>query len=879
MSQLLQFYKSFQQSKAPVSKPAPTFEDLTIDDTLSEQQRIVRYSKSTIGLQRLVHVKKMADVARSIGYAETAASLIPLIGPLSKDVEPVVKQHLVEQLRYIAKFCCEAGGEEGYRTVLEDILPVTATLLEDDKLEVRQSASLTLVEVAQLIKIDDIGQYVLTIILRLAHEDDREEMRMTASQLLNLLAEALGADLCKQFVIPEVVSLAEDPVFRVRKSTALNFHNICKVGGEHELLERLMPAFVRLSKDDMYRVRRACAESLSEISKNVSEDVRLGVLVEIFLRLTHDPSKLVKQSVLQQAGMFVATLPARAINENILNQYCSMISNPTGDANVDNDLKYICAFSFPAVFQVIGPKRWHEVREVYHILAQSRSTNIKQTLAHSLHEVARILAEGAVVEEELVPVFEEMVQDVEVVQMGVIKHLAKFLACLPEPCRVSYLPLLHDILHSTNPFNWRLRRYLAHQLPDLVLLPPKEDLFRTLFPTVMILLQDPVASVRLVTFHGVTALLLNLYQLIESEVQASGDSDLAISYQQNVEDVIAAINSFASGEKFQLRQLWLELCSQLLRDLPRDVFEHNFIEGILSLTCDTVTNVRIALSVFLTSYDIAPYSTGTGADAGTDTDKGAGADAEGKQSNWHWLLRRADIKACVERLSRDDRDVFLNLSKLAPLYPDVAFSEMSCRGRKTPPGGSTPITLDASPMTTRPLDVHAPPTLTITSEYADNSEDISICISADASVDTISSPQGSSKSRSGSFTVQPIEIDHILSRSPTGRHPELTAFSAEANTIVADEIDMLDGFVPYGPYRTQKGDFDNTPDYDEDRDVDEAAEIEAAAAAKAAIAAAENAEAAEDTVADLAASRGVSIDSNNSSDTRDSTDDVLPDSI
>jgi hypothetical protein len=113
----------------------------------------------------LVHVKKMADVARSIGYAETAASLIPLIGPLSKDVEPVVKQHLVEQLRYIAKFCCEAGGEEGYRTVLEDILPVTATLLEDDKLEVRQSASLTLVEVAQLIKIDDIGQYVLTIIL------------------------------------------------------------------------------------------------------------------------------------------------------------------------------------------------------------------------------------------------------------------------------------------------------------------------------------------------------------------------------------------------------------------------------------------------------------------------------------------------------------------------------------------------------------------------------------------------------------------------------------------------------------------------------------------------------------------------------------------
>jgi serine/threonine-protein phosphatase 4 regulatory subunit 1 len=244
----------------------------------------------------------------------------------------------------------------------------------------------------------------------LAHEDDKEEMRMTAAQLLNLLAETLGYDLCRQFVIPEVVSLAEDPVFRVRKSTALNFHSVCKVGGEHELLERLMPAFVRLSKDDMYRVRRACAESLSEISKNVNEDIRLGVLVEIFLRLTHDPSKLVKQSILQQSGMFIATLPSRAVNENILSQYCSMIASPTGDVTVDSELRQICAFTFPAVFQVIGRNRWKEVRDVYHNLAQSRNTAIKQTLAYSLHEVAKILDDDQLVEEELIPVFEEMIQ-------------------------------------------------------------------------------------------------------------------------------------------------------------------------------------------------------------------------------------------------------------------------------------------------------------------------------------------------------------------------------------------------------------------------------------------------------------------------------------
>jgi hypothetical protein len=63
------------------------------------------------------------------------------------------------------QFCCSAGGETGYKVMLEKLLPATARLLEDDKQEVRQSASMTLVDIAQLVKPDDLGQYILTMIL------------------------------------------------------------------------------------------------------------------------------------------------------------------------------------------------------------------------------------------------------------------------------------------------------------------------------------------------------------------------------------------------------------------------------------------------------------------------------------------------------------------------------------------------------------------------------------------------------------------------------------------------------------------------------------------------------------------------------------------
>ncbi len=277
--------------------------------------------------------------------------------------------------------------------------------------------------------------------------------------------------------------------------------------------------------------------------------------------------------------------------------------------------------------------------------------------------------------------------------MGVIKYLALFLGMLPEPCRVSYLPLLHDILHSTNPFNWRLRQYLAVQLPDLVALPPKNELFRTVFPLVMILLQDPVASVRRDSFRGVTCLINNLYDLVKTAPTGPDyDANLVYFSKQNLEEIARAINTLVTGEKYQLRQLWVELCHQLLRDLPRELFEHYFVHGILALTCDTVSNVRVAMAYFLVDWgseNLPPWETAEVAAASGHSDASVRS-----ETPWHWLLRRPDVRECVTRLARDDNDVFLNLVRLQPLFPDVAFSSVSCRGYKSPPGGLVPIVVN-----------------------------------------------------------------------------------------------------------------------------------------------------------------------------------------
>ncbi len=351
--------------------------------------------------------------------------------------------------------------------------------------------------------------------------------------------------------------------------------------------------------------------------------------------------------------------------------------------------------------------------------------------------------------------------------------MAVFLGLLSEPCRISYLPVLHDILHSTNPFNWRLRQALALQLPELIDLPPKKDVFSMLFPLVMILLQDPVADVRKDSFKGVAKLINVLYEqskleLIQSENEINSNGEQIQKHAtHDLETVIRGVNALVRGETYQIRELWIEVCHRLLRELPRELFEKSFIEGILKLTSDPVSNVRVAVAIMLTGWepeDHAPWESRTNSRNSNSNSNGNlnssnSIDNENENENsngelvtfassnssnspsptsaltpnatsveasitstsvssksnsayrnrpspYSWLLQRPDIKECIQRLRQDDQDVYYNVLKLQPLFPDLVFEKMSCRGIKSAPGGSVPVVYSGTTVEVPiPLDI------------------------------------------------------------------------------------------------------------------------------------------------------------------------------
>ncbi|KAJ0401247.1 hypothetical protein P43SY_010971 [Pythium insidiosum] len=567
----------------------PTFEDLAIDDTLSDLDRVTKYICSNIALQRVIHVKMLADTARSVGLQATCDHLIPLLEPLVCDVEYVVRQHVALQFPPLAAFLVqqESADDAGYRALLDRLVPLVSRLVSDKQHEVRSAANESLVALAALVRPEDQGQHVLTIVLPLAHDDDNEQMRISAVTLYHGLAEHLGPELCQQFCVPELISLSEDPVFRVRKSTAQSFASVCRIAGHEVSRERLLPSFHRLAQDDIWAVRKACAECLVSISEALARADRGELLIPLFENFLEDSSRWVRMAAYQSLGPFLASLERKDISDDLLQHYIGMATSSAAaqlGGSGEVDMRFHCAFNLPAVVSILGRTDWALLSPTFETLSQDSFWKIRRTLAHSLHELARILG-TEIAETQLATAFDSYLRDIPDVRVGAMTHFADFLEHVSPSFRESYLPVLAELLRglTTDATKWRSRELLCHQLPQLCRIFSADATFTEIYPLVAQLLRDDVAVVR---HQCVAACPLLVARLADRSEWRDA--------------IVERLLTLAASSCFTDRQAFARVSSAFLSredgDSTATVFTESLADAFFELVRDPVSNVRVVVA-------------------------------------------------------------------------------------------------------------------------------------------------------------------------------------------------------------------------------------------------------------------------------------------
>lgn len=269
------------------------------------------------------------------------------------------------------------------------------------------------------------------------------------------------------------------------------------------------------------------------------------------------------------------------VPQELINYYVSM-ADPEQCVDMGAEIPHHCAFSFPAVAFTLGRENWHYLKKAYQSLASAKHWKVRRTLASSIHEIAMILGEELTATD-LVPIYDGFIKDLDEVRIGVLKYLATFLKILKPTDRYQYLPRLSDFLATDNEWNWRFREELATQLLEIVSLFSPSDVAQSIAPLSFQLLVDKVAAVRTIALELITEIMCYL----------STEDALVTSLIHELRETLVL-----DAKKWIHRQTYALVCSHLIRNnaITGDKFSKEMLPCLISLSCDRVPNVRLAVA-------------------------------------------------------------------------------------------------------------------------------------------------------------------------------------------------------------------------------------------------------------------------------------------
>jgi serine/threonine-protein phosphatase 4 regulatory subunit 1 len=251
------------------------------------------------------------------------------------------------------------------------------------------------------------------------------------------------------------------------------------------------------------------------------------------------------------------------------------------ESGYDSDFADYCAFSFPAVVQAVGKESWPSLEAAYLTLIKDVQWKVRKSLAHSLHEIARIVGQD-ITEKILTQAFDLFLKDLDEVKVGVVGNVSEFMEHLGESAREKYVPVICSLPSETD--NWRLRKMIAQKLGALAALVSPSTCKKNIAELGMRLLEDSVADVRQSSYKSCASILRRLWQ---GEVS---DREVFLTYIQKLKN----------STNYQVRQMFVYISQELLElentDPSVQLFEKVFLGGLAELAEDRVPNVRLAVA-------------------------------------------------------------------------------------------------------------------------------------------------------------------------------------------------------------------------------------------------------------------------------------------
>ncbi|XP_015127195.1 serine/threonine-protein phosphatase 4 regulatory subunit 1 isoform X2 [Diachasma alloeum] len=362
---------------------------------------------------------------------------------------------------------------------------------------------------------------------------------------------------------------------------------------QNECPEAVVVVVVNDNSSEVDNMSQKSSESDSNeiaVNNQASPESRdLNETIDVSVNTSSEVSFCEKQQ--HPINKSVSNVGSQTIVPQVLIDFFVSMANPEAWWNLSSaEIPRFCAFYFPAVVLTLGRENWGMLKAAYGYLSDAREYKVRRTMASSIHEVAMILGEEMSAQD-LMPIYDGFIKDLDEVRIGALKHLATFLKVLKPADRCQFLPRLKGFLtrdNEWNEWNWRFREEVARRLLETIPLYSTQDVSTYIAPLSFPLLIDKVAAVR----HMALALVTQIISYL------STDDELVTAIIQELRMMLTANSS-----RWTYRQTYALLCSSLLSSeaISGERFSMELLPCLLSLSSDVVPNVRLSVVRTLTT--------------------------------------------------------------------------------------------------------------------------------------------------------------------------------------------------------------------------------------------------------------------------------------
>ena len=546
------------------------------------RKKINDYKDSDIQI-KITFIENVPFYVKTIGFQETAESLLPILSELPKEKEVLTERFFAVFNKFVDEI--NKFGEKAYFILKDHMINLIREILNMTKnANILGLVGDGLVYMTQFMKEDDKGGSVLTIVIQMAQEDQDEVKKEKAMRLLGNLAPLVGSELIQCYIIPQVSSYVHDNSYKVRKEVASQLINICEKIPQDLFKKKMLPVYKKLSEDQSYLVKKVAAEILPKITKLCSTETISRELLPIFKNFVQDEKGAVRNVAIEIFGEFISLIkPNETENfSELLDFYVDTILELGSQKKENKTIIQKCAYNFPAVLQFFGAQAWQKLKPCFVKMANEKDEKIKMPLASAMGEISKLLG-SELTESDLLEYvdkfFKSSSQNSEL-KIKILTVLPDIIKNIPSNRKNSYLEFIKYMIGNKDD-KWRKRITYCKIIGKFNGTYSDAIIYKRVFPIAINFCFDDVSHVRSISARRNSRLIL---QLISSKTEFK-DKTMKI------------IQSFAQSINFRYRQLFIFMCKHLFDN--EEVFNANIANLLLDLAYDNIANVRIILAQFL----------------------------------------------------------------------------------------------------------------------------------------------------------------------------------------------------------------------------------------------------------------------------------------